>query len=169
MKLYLFSALLLLLGSGFIFLGFRGRSILPRGRVVYIDSRRLGRTPETLYDPATGLAGRPDYLLRHWSGTIPVELKSSQAPSQPYEGHILQSAAYGHLVEATTGRRPNYGILQYRDQAFRIRYSRRLRHTLLHTLESMRMTWDKAPNRSHDQASRCRGCAYRSHCDQPLS
>jgi CRISPR-associated exonuclease Cas4 len=166
--LYLLAGMFLFVGLGLFWMGYRTRSSLPQGRLVYIDSRNLDRSPQTLYDPVTDLAGRPDYLLRKRRDTIPIEIKSSATPAQPHDGHILQLAAYCHLVETTFGRRPPYGVIQYRDRAFRIDNSRALRRRFFNTLRSIRQESDAAPARSHAQASRCRACGYNTSCDQAL-
>ncbi len=67
---------------------------LPPGRVTYADPSLWGKVEKPLYDPATGLVGKPDYLVETKEGIIPVEVKSGAAPSNPYEGHVLQLAAY---------------------------------------------------------------------------
>jgi len=169
MNPFFVAGLLALLGLLLLVLGSYQRTGLPHGRIVYIDARGLTQAPETLYDPRTGLTGRPDYLMQTWRSTIPVELKSSAAPTQPYDGHILQLAAYCHLVEVTTGRRPSHGIIRYRDHSFRVDYKRALRQWMLRTLERMRDLADVEPKRSHQLAMRCRACGFRSRCDQVLA
>jgi CRISPR-associated exonuclease Cas4 len=169
MNVYLISALITFIGVGLFVIGIRGRAALPRGRIIFIDSEFLKNSPETLYDPETDLAGRPDYLIRNRHGTIPVEVKSSTAPPQPYNGHILQLAAYCQLVEVTTGRRPAYGIIRYRDHSFRVNYTRVLRQSLHRSLQMIRQWGTSAPNRSHQHANRCVACGFRTSCDQSLA
>ena len=164
----LIAGLFVLLGLIFFAWGNRQRAGLPRGRIVYIDSRQLTHKPETLYDSKTGLAGRPDYLIRGWRSSIPVELKSSAAPAQPHEGHILQLAAYCHLVETTSGRRPSHGVIRYRDKSFRVNYTYTLRQSLHRNLDGLRNMEYAVPDRSHKLAGRCRACGFRAHCDQIL-
>jgi NAD+ kinase len=83
----------------------RRRSGLPAGVPVYIDTGKL-ETAAPLFDPELGLAGRPDYILKHRRAMIPVEVKTGSTPPQPYEGHTLQLAAYMKLVEAWNGHSP---------------------------------------------------------------
>ncbi len=85
---------------------------LPPGRVTYADPSLWGKVEKPLYDPSTGLVGKPDYLVETKEGIIPVEVKSGAAPSNPYEGHVLQLAAYCYLVSKTTGKRPPYGLIE---------------------------------------------------------
>ena len=162
------AGLFVLLGFSIFVMGIRKRPNFPRGRIIYIDSGQLTHKPDTLYDPKTGLAGRPDYLIQGWRSAIPVELKSSPAPTQPHDGHILQLAAYCHLVETTLGRRPPYGVIRYPDESFRVDYSRALRQNLHRMVDRIRTMRHAVPDRSHKLAARCRACGFQAHCDQAL-
>lgn len=53
-----------------------------------------------------GLKGKPDALVRTESGDlIPVERKKTRAPQRgPYDGDLIQAAAYCILVEEEFGR-----------------------------------------------------------------
>jgi CRISPR-associated exonuclease Cas4 len=165
---YLLSIFLISVGFLLVILSNRGRANLPRGRVIYIDSKQLSRAPETLYDPNSRLTGRPDYLIQDRRMTIPVEVKSMMAPQRPHEAYVLQLAAYCRLVEATFGPRPSHGIIRYRDRSFRVNYTRALRQNLFNTLDSMRRAEASVPNRSHNHPARCQACGYQSYCDQSL-
>jgi CRISPR-associated exonuclease Cas4 len=168
MDAFMVAGLLVFLGLMLFVLGMWQRARLPHGRIIYIDARQLKHAPNTLYDPGLGLAGRPDYIIKGRRSSIPVELKSSAAPSQPYEGHILQLAAYCYLVESTSGHRPSHGVIRYRDASFRVDYNRALRHSLVKILAKMRNIGKTAPRRSHQLHVRCQACGYRTHCDQAL-
>ena len=152
---------------------------LPGGRVVYSDMRGWGRVEKPLYDPETGLTGRPDYLVEQDGGEtlIPVEVKSARAPSVPYDSHVFQLAAYCLLVERVYGRRPPYGLLRYRDKTFAIDYTPSVEQELEALLEQMRRDVARStsraktvqpPARSHEEAARCARCGYRKVCDQRL-
>jgi len=132
---------------------------LPTGRVVYADTRSWGRVEEPLYDSFYDLTGKPDYVVRQDGAWIPVEVKSSHAPTQPYRSHIYQLAAYCLLIERTRNVRPPYGILHYRDGTFAIDYSDTLRGELIGLLGQMRASEKQhnGPARSHKQAARCSG------------
>ena len=80
------------------------------GEVVYSDTGR-----DILFVSDThGLAGRPDYILKDGGEMVPLERKSRQvSPSGPYEGEVLQLAAYGLLVEERFGKPVLRGLLQY--------------------------------------------------------
>ncbi len=161
--------MLILLGLFFFLVGLRQRDRFPHGRVIYLDSRQLDHKPDNLYDPESGLTGRPDYLIQSWRKIIPVELKSSPAPDQPHQGHILQLAAYCHLVEVGYGHRPSFGVIQYRDRSFRVAYTRGLRRNLWQRINAMQKLMQSIPNRSHANLSRCRACGYHATCDQSLA
>lgn len=142
---------------------------LPEGRVIYADTRGWLPVAEPLYDPDLGLTGRPDYLIQQGKQVIPVEVKSTRTPQKPYETHIYQLAAYCLLVKHTYNVRPRYGILHYPDRTYRIDFTRELEGALITLLENMhfQVHQDALP-RSHASPARCRGCGFRSVCDQRL-
>lgn len=148
----------------------RRRTGLPVGRVTYADTGAWDRCERPFFSDYHRLTGRPDYLVRSQGGVIPVEVKSSSAPQQPYPAHLLQLAAYCLLVEEQEGRAPPYGILKYRDRAFEVDYTSALRQELLDTLDAIRRSWAaRNVDRSHDEPARCQGCGYREWCDQRLA
>ena len=143
---------------------------LPAGRVVAADTGSWMRLEKPLYDPETGLTGRPDYIIEREGEWIPVEVKSGWAPPEPYESHLFQLAAYCLLVEHAYGVRPSRGILHYRNRTFEIDYTTPLESELRGLLEQIRLQAGKRASapRSHGEASRCHGCGYRGTCDQKL-
>jgi len=162
---------LLALGLLLLWLARRGRarSGLPQGRVVYTDTGGWGRLERPLFSRQFLLTGKPDYLVADGSDVIPVEVKSSRTPAQPYPSHILQLAAYCLLVEECYGRRPPYGIIKYADRTFEVDYTPELEDELLATMDLMRADLANGGTpRSHDEVRRCRACGYRQHCDQRL-
>ena len=148
----------------------RGKTGLPSGRIVYSDPKLWGETEKPFYDVETQLTGKPDYLISQGMTLIPVEVKSSYAPMEPYAGHVYQLLAYCYLVEQSVGERPPHGILQYRNRTFAIDYNDDQRNALLDLLAEMRMD-EKAKDcpRSHTEAVRCLRCGYNQVCDQKLS
>jgi CRISPR-associated exonuclease Cas4 len=172
--LLLFPLILLVLAIFLFWISSRRRETLglPGGRVVYVDTRQWAKTERPLYDPATGLTGRPDYLIEQGGTRIPVEVKSSYAPLQPHASHVYQLAAYCLLVEKTTGRRPAYGIVHYRNRTFAIDYTPALESNLLALVSDIRgkeKDPGAAPLCSHNEPARCARCGYRQVCDQRLS
>ncbi|MBS1250625.1 MAG: CRISPR-associated exonuclease Cas4 [Chloroflexi bacterium] len=148
----------------------RESAALPRGKVIYADTRKWGDVEEALYDPTLKLTGKPDYLVEHGREIIPVEVKSSQVKNTPYEGHILQLAAYCALAEKEYQQRPSYGILHYPQKTFRIKYTQELEGRFLEVLASMRRhELQTNVNREHNAPVRCAKCGYRSKCNQALA
>ncbi len=142
---------------------------LPGGRIIYADTRAWGAVEKPLFDPTLNLTGKPDYLVEQAGFTIPVEVKSGRAPSEPYDNHIFQLAAYCRLVEHTLGKRPPYGILHYANQTFAVDYTPELESALIDLLAQVRAQERRGDaDRSHDQPGRCSHCGYRQHCDQRL-
>lgn len=163
---------LLALGLLLLWLAQRGRarSGLPQGRVVYTDTGGWNRLERPLFSREFLLTGKPDYLIADGADVIPVEVKSSRAPAQPYPSHLLQLAAYCLLVEECYRRRPPYGIVKYADRAFEVEYTPELEDQLLATLACMRtdLTDGNAP-RGHEEPRRCQACGYRRWCEQGLA
>jgi CRISPR-associated exonuclease Cas4 len=147
----------------------RSATGLPAGRIIYSDTNRWNRVEKPLYDPVSGLTGKPDYLIDDDGTLIPVEVKSSRAPSLPHDSHIYQLAAYCFLVERTYHQRPPYGILRYRDKTFSIDYTPALEAELEDLLDDIRAQERRGEvDRSHQEPARCARCGYRNLCDQRL-
>jgi CRISPR-associated exonuclease Cas4 len=147
---------------------------IPGGRLIYTDTRAWGPTEKPLFDPGTGLVGKPDYLVEKGDHIIPVEVKSSSVAEGPYDSHIYQLAAYCLLVERAMGKRPLYGILHYTGRSkagrsYAIDYTPALEAAFLDLLEEIRAHDRRRDvDRSHESSTRCGGCGYRSICDQRL-
>jgi CRISPR-associated exonuclease Cas4 len=142
---------------------------LPAGRIIIADTRQWVPVQKALYDPDSGLTGRPDYLVEQSGKLIPVEVKSQRVEAGPYDAHIFQLAAYCLLVERLYNKRPEFGILHYQNRTYEIEYTSQLESELLLLLEEMRLIGRKKTlDRSHESFKRCLGCGYRSTCDQRL-
>ncbi len=171
MTVYYFALALIILGLILFWQSGRARRAagLPGGRIIYTDTRAWGKNEKPLYVNALGLTGKPDYLVRQGGQIIPVEVKSGRAPGSPYDSHIYQIAAYCLLVERVYGERPPYGIIHYPDRDFAIDYTPELEKSLLALLDEMRRDSRRQNvERSHQTSARCRGCGYRSICDDAL-
>jgi len=165
---------LVLLFIAFIFFWQSGRQRkaagLPGGRIIYTDTRGWGKLEKPLYYAALDLTGKPDYLVQQNGQIIPVEVKSGRAPEAPYDSHIYQLASYCLLVEKTYAKRPPYGIIHYEGRDFAVDYTQALEQSLLELLTEMkRDEFRKEAARSHEQASRCKRCGYKSVCNQSLA
>lgn len=143
---------------------------MPAGKVIYTDTRAWGKVEEPLYDSHLGLTGKPDYLVRSGDQVIPVEVKSTRAPSGPLDSHIYQLAAYCLLVERVYGKRPAYGLIHYPNRTYQVDFTPTLEKNTLALLEEMRSADNRKhhPNRSHNSPARCARCGFRSLCDQRL-
>ena len=165
--------LLILIGLIAFWLGRRSQvdAGLPIGRVIYSDTSGWRSPEKPLFSQTYRLAGKPDYLVQQGREIIPIEVKSSNAPTDgPRRSHVLQLAAYCLLVEETYRHRPKYGIVKYADRMFAVDYTDALKVTLLDVMAAMRedVTHDTA-HRSHDEAARCAHCGYRHACDERLA
>lgn len=141
---------------------------LPPGKLIYSDTSLWRKVNKPYYDPAWGLAGKPDYVIDAHGVQIPVEVKSNSA-EHPYDSHILQLAAYCRLVEVTSGIRPPLGLIKYANRVFEIEYSSALEHRLELLISEIRCADANAElPRSHNSAARCAGCGYRTVCTQRL-
>jgi len=160
-------AVMLLFWSGRL----RESSGLPDGEIVYSDRETWQEVPKPLLDDDLGLVGKPDYLVRTAEGEIvPVELKSSRAPAEPREGHMMQLAVYCALVEYNYGVRPSHGIIQYADKSFAVDYTDELEEDLLDLIADMRQDlYAGDVGRSHENGRRCAACGVREVCDQRLA
>ena len=165
---------LLLAALGLVLLAWsrlhRVKAGLPAGEVVYADTGAWQRCERPLYSQCHRLSGKPDYLVQERRHLVPVEVKPGRTASEPYEGDILQLAAYCLLVEEEFGQRPRYGYLKYQQQVFRIAYSDAVERELLRRLDAMRqdIPADGVPV-SHREPARCLACGHREHCDQRLA
>lgn len=142
---------------------------IPGGEIIYSDTKSWGKVEKPLYDAKLGLAGKPDYLVREGKTIIPVEVKASKAVEGPYDSHIYQLASYCLLVEKEFDIRPPYGILHYHNRTYRIDYTQELESSLMDILAEMRVSARKKEiDRSHNLQARCKGCGYKSVCEQKI-
>jgi len=140
---------------------------IPDGKVIYSDLDRPGRA---LYSRNLGISGKPDYIVKgRGRSLIPVEIKSGRA-QVPHKNHIMQLAAYCHLVEENYHRSVPYGIIVYSDGLqHRINFDRTLRSDLLATVDEMKRTiGHDCPRRTHSYKQRCRHCSFRGSCESSL-
>ncbi len=165
--------LLILIGLLVFWLGRRSQAEagLPIGRVIYSDTRGWQSIEKPLFSRTHRLAGKPDYLVQQGRDIIPVEVKSSHAPSDgPRRSHVLQVAAYCLLIEETYRQRPKYGIVKYADRMFAVDYTESLQAALLDVIAAMRDDLAHgAAQRSHDEPARCMHCGYRHACPERLT
>jgi len=140
---------------------------IPEGKVIYSD---LDRPAKILYSRNLGISGKPDYIVKgRGRSLIPVEIKSGRA-QKPHKNHIMQLAAYCHLVEENYHRSVPYGIIVYSDGLqHRINFDKTLRSDLRATLDEMkRAIGHGCPERAHNYQQRCRHCSFNGSCERSL-
>lgn len=98
----------------------RKRAGVPMGNVVYSDSQKM--LGEILTAKNIPLRGKPDYLVKKGSQIIPVELKRGKTPQSPYPSHVAQLFAYCYLVKDNFNVRPDFGIVDYPDNDFKLEF-----------------------------------------------
>ena len=139
------------------------RDQFPRGEVVSQDLTDAWKPAAVLRSETYGISGKPDLLLRDGDQLVPVELKSYNAPADPYASNLMQLAAYFLLIEENYDARPDYSIIQYADEAVRVENSGSLRKQLLRTTSRMR-EWDGSLPPRCGRRGQCAGCGYRDSC-----
>lgn len=113
---------ILFLGIALLLLTFwmRKRIGIPMGNVIYSDSVKEPGTILTAKN--IPLSGRPDFLLKTDGQVIPVELKRGKTPASPYPSHLAQLFAYCYLVKDNYAHRPEYGIIDYPENDFKLEF-----------------------------------------------
>lgn len=109
-----------------------------KSEAVYSDHRKE-KPEKALVSNKHGLVGKPDYILHTKDGLLPLEIKQSKKPSQPYFSHVMQLISYCLLIEETRGSKPKYGFIQYKEgKAFVIPYTEGRKSFLIKTMQQMR-------------------------------
>ena len=140
------------------------RYSIPRGKEVYDD---LGSRGRVLKSQKYGLTGKPDMIVRKGRKLIPYEYKSTDA-SVPREGHIFQMVAYFLILEDLYPKFTiSYGVLKYKNQAFRIDNLDENKRKLLDVVSEMRNSRFE-PLRNHSNSGRCFRCSFKENCQQNL-
>ena len=85
---------------------------------------------EVLFAKSLALCGKPDSIIDAGGMLIPVEIKSSRTPLEPYQNHTMQLMAYCLLVEENYGIRPVGGYLKYPHKEFKIAYTDEARDSI---------------------------------------
>lgn len=131
-------------------------------KIIYQDT---GEVP-VLFSEKHGLCGKPDYILKEKGYYIPVEVKSTD---KLYDTHVAQLLTYCLLVEENFGKVPPCGLLKLQGREEKIAYDKETKNDLLKIISDMKEALKSNDvNRSHQNASRCRGCLVAENCDQRL-
>ncbi|MBI2654639.1 Dna2/Cas4 domain-containing protein [Candidatus Woesearchaeota archaeon] len=128
-----------------------------KGRSIYIDHKE--KPIEALFSPKYGLVGKPDYILHTKDGLLPLEIKHSKKPIQPYFSHVIQLISYCLLIEETKGAKPKYGFIQYKEgKPFSIPYTVNMKLLLIKTMEEMRKQIDSGQCSNPSARRICKKC-----------
>lgn len=137
---------------------------IPKGREVYEDLETKGKI---LRSYRYGLSGKPDMIKRKGNTLIPYEYKTTDARI-PRDGHIFQMVTYFIILAE---QYPNldipYGVLKYKNQAFRVDNIPENRSKLLGIVDEMRSSFME-PDRNHNNSGRCFKCSFNEVCQQKL-
>ena len=139
---------------------------IPKGKIMYSD---LNKPASAFFSKRYKTTGKPDYVIIEKGRYIPVEFKSGSA-YKPRQNHVLQLAAYCHLLEEVYGGFVPYGRLVYNDREFTIPFDPTLRFELESVLTTMRHVLQHGNvERNHDDLRRCKACSMRAYCTQRLA
>lgn len=137
---------------------------IPKGKEVYQDLSVKGKI---LRSYNYGISGKPDMVVRKGNTLIPYEYKTTDA-RKPRDGHIYQMVAYFVILEDLYPDRDiPYGVLKYRNEAFRIENIDENKEKLIRVLRDMRNQYGE-PERNHVQTGRCFHCSFNEICQQKL-
>ncbi len=136
------------------------------GKITYSDLNKPGKP---FFSKRYRLVGKPDYIIKRDNKFIPVEIKSSHH-DKPQQNHILQLAAYCHLIEENYGGFVPYGILVYENiSKFRIPYDPKNRYELELNIKNIRQAIKKKKIiRNHNNPSKCKNCSMKIYCNKRL-
>lgn len=164
---WLILLLLALVGMGYLVSHLKKKEkeyAIPKGKEVYDDLSTKGKILRSMN---YGLSGKPDMVMRKGRTLIPYEYKTTDAKT-PRDGHIFQMVAYFLILEDLY---PNmdipYGVLKYRNEAFRIENIEENKERLLRVVDRMRFEAGE-PMRNHSSSGRCFKCSYNEICGQKL-
>lgn len=133
------------------------------GKIIYSD---LNKPSKAFFSRRYMIAGKPDYVIENMGKVIPVEFKSG-VHERVFDSHVLQLAAYCHLIEENFGVFVPYGVLVYSDKkSFKIAFNPKLRFELEESLKEMRKIIRKGKVvRNHDSRNKCNLCSMSDFCD----
>ena len=144
----------------------KSKNLIQEGRITYSD---LSKPANPFYSKKYKISGKPDYIVKQNKYFIPVELKTGNH-SKPQKNHILQIAAYCHLLEQNYGGFVPYGILVYNDtDQYKIPFDPMIRFELESTIKKMRYSLKTGKIiMNHSDFKRCRACSMRTYCDYKI-
>jgi len=138
--------------------------------IIVYHGTKAQRQKDVLVANEFGLAGQPQYVLTYEGGSIPILARSTAAPENPHEAHIMQVIAYCLLVSESTGTRPPYGVIRYGDgRTFEVDFDEDSVEHLSRVVDEIE-TNRRQPDVpiSHEDRGRCFACSHRKRCIQSL-
>jgi CRISPR-associated exonuclease Cas4 len=157
---------ILLISLILLITGFRrnARDAVPTGSMVYGDLHSRGAT---MRSHTYGLSGKPDMVVKSGRNLIPYEYKNTDT-AKPRDGHLVQMGAYFLILEdLNPGLKVPYGIIKYRNSAFKVPNSAQLRGKVLYVADQIRNNTGE-PKRNHENPMKCMPCSFREICTQSL-
>lgn len=125
-----------------------------KNKVKYSDHAKAPVKP--FFSNKYWLTGKPDYILDTKDGLIPLDIKNTAKPKEPYFGHVMQVVSYCLLMEEENAIPPKYGILRYNDGQFYISYTPERKAHLLKTMDKMKQHMRSNTCPEPDPKSRCK-------------
>ncbi|MBI2649937.1 CRISPR-associated protein Cas4 [Candidatus Woesearchaeota archaeon] len=138
-----------------------------KSKAVYSDHKE--KPIEALFSPKYGLVGKPDFILHTKDGLLPLEIKHSNRPNQPYFSHVMQLVSYCLLIEEVKGIKPQYGFIQYKGgRPFSIPYTEKMKSFLIKTMQEMRGYINSGECPKPTKMYKCERCRNRENKGQIL-
>jgi CRISPR-associated exonuclease Cas4 len=140
---------------------------IPSGKITYQD---LNIPAKPFFSNRLRITGKPDYIIKNNNFFIPIEVKTSKH-IEAQENHILQLAAYCHLLEENYEKFVPYGILIYSDiSKFKIPFNPKTRFDLESTISNIRSIMKTGKiSRNHNDLFKCKNCSMNQYCDFKLN
>lgn len=134
-----------------------------KSKTIYSDHKE--KPIEALFSSKFGLVGKPDFILHTKDGLLPLEIKHSNRPNQPYFSHVMQLISYCLLIEEAKGTKPKYGFIQYGGgQPFAVPYTENMKSFLIKTMNEMRSYIDSGESPKPIRRYKCEKCSYNKDC-----
>ena len=134
-----------------------------KNKTIYSDHRE--KPEKALFSSNYGLIGKPDFILHTKEGLLPLEIKHTNRPDQPYFSHVMQLTSYCLLIEEEKGVKPKYGFIQYKGgRAFSIPYTQKMKSFLLKTMQEMRDYIELGESPKPFKNYKCEKCNYKDNC-----
>jgi len=134
-----------------------------KSKAIYSDHKE--KPIEALFSSKFGLVGKPDFILHTKDGLLPLEIKHSKRPNQPYFSHVMQLISYCLLIEEVKDTKPKYGFIQYKGgKPFAIPYTKNMKSFLIKTMKEMRGYIDLGESPKPIKKYKCEKCSYKEDC-----